>query len=117
MRRFAAAAALVALAGCGDGGLAARQAELAHWVGQPEVALVQAMGAPNRVYETDKMKFLTYEEHRIQVSPGLPYYEPSGYFVTGGGFPSSVFDLRCDTTFTVVGGVVRAYGLRGNACG
>ena len=62
------------------------------------------------------MKFLTYEERRVEVVPGGPGFwgsEPFPY----GGFPPTATTLVCDTTFTVAGGVVRAFSLRGNACG
>ncbi len=97
------------VAGCTNG-LAQRQAELALWVGRPETDLVGAMGAPSRSYETAGMKFLTYEDRRLELVPGSPYY-------WGGGFPPTALNLVCDTTFTVGGGVVRAFSLRGNACG
>ena len=116
MRRVYAAAMLVALAGCANG-LAERRAELSQWVGQPETMLLGAMGAPSRTYETSGMKFLTYEDRRVEVVPGSPSYFGPGPFWFGGGFPPEAVTLLCDTTFTVAGGVVRAFSLRGNACG
>lgn len=108
-------------AGCTNH-LALRQAELSAWVGQPEVDLVAAMGAPARTYETGGMKFLTYDDRRIEVIPGSPGFGPGPYFGAdpywyGGGFPPTATTLVCDTTFTVAKGVVRAFSLRGNACG
>ena len=104
------------LSGCANPRVAL-QAELATWVGRPEVALVQVMGAPARTYETGGMKFLTYEDRRFEIVPGSPVYPGLGPFWYGGGFPPTAINLACDTTFTVSGGVVRAYSLRGNACG
>jgi len=104
------------LAGCTDG-LAVRQAQLAQWVGRPETDLVGMMGAPSRSYEAGGMKFLTWEDWRVEIVPGAPYGFgpwPYGY---GGGFPPTTQTLVCDTTFTIGGGVVRAFSLRGNACG
>jgi hypothetical protein len=101
------------VAGCTDG-LAARQAQLAQWVGRPETDLVGILGAPTRVYETDGTKFLTYDDRRVEIQPA--YFGP-GPFWYGGGFPPTATTLECNTTFTVAGGVVRAYSLRGNACG
>jgi hypothetical protein len=77
MRRVLMIAMLTALTGCVNL-LAERRAELAHWVGQPETALVGAMGAPTRTYETGGMKFLTYEDRRVEIIPGTPYYFGSG---------------------------------------
>jgi hypothetical protein len=104
------------LAGC-VAGLATRQAELSQWVGRPETELLGAMGAPNRSYESGGMKFLTYEERRVEVVPGTPYYFGPGPFGDGSPFPPTTTTLGCDTTFTVAAGVVRAFSLRGNACG
>ena len=103
-------------AGCTDR-LAVRQAELARWVGRPETDLVGIMGARSRTYETGGMKFLTYEDRRVDIVPGSPFYYRPGPFGYGGGFPPTATTLVCDTTFTTGGGVVRAFSLRGNACG
>src|ERR1700709_774205 len=108
------------LAGLSTGcvsGLATRQAELSQWVGRPETELAAAMGAPNRSYDSGGMKFLTYEERRVEIVPGTPSYFGRGPFGYGSPFPPTAATLQCDTTFTVAGGVVRAFSLRGNACG
>ena len=104
------------LAGCADQ-LAARQAALGRLGGQPEAALVQQMGVPTRSYETGGVKYLAYDDHRVDIVPGFPNYNPffTGWY--GGGFPPQVIDLRCETTFEVTDGVVKAFTLRGNACG
>jgi len=97
--------------------LAARQAYLSQFVGQPEGALVQQMGVPARSYETGGVKYLAYDEQRIDIVPSFPSYSPffTGWY--GGGFPPQVIDLRCETTFEVAEGTVRSFTLRGNACG
>ncbi len=103
------------LAGC-TGELAERQAELSHWVGQPETQLVAALGAPNRSYDSGGMKFLTYEDVYVQEGPPGPYY-----FGPGPAAPTGFGGLRyttvCDTTFTVADGTVKAFSFRGNGCG
>ena len=106
----------VTLAGCANG-RAQHQAELATWVGKPETDLVSMMGAPTRTYETGGMKFLTYEERHVEIVPGTPYDFGPGSFWYGGGFPPTATTLVCETTFTIAAGLVRAYSLRGNACG
>jgi hypothetical protein len=63
------------------------------------------------------MKFLSYEERRVEIVPGSPYDYGPGPFWYGGGFPPAAVNLACDTTFTVEKGIVRAFNLRGNACG
>ncbi len=103
-------------AGCTNQ-LAARQAYLSRFVGQPEVALVQPVGVPTRSYETGGLKYLAYDEHRVDIIPAFPTYSPffTGWY--GGGFPPQVIDLQCETTFEVGAGTVRSFTLRGNACG
>lgn len=105
-----------AVAGCTNQ-LAARQAYLSRFIGQPETVLVQQMGVPTRSYETGGEKFLAYDEHHVDIVPswygGGPFF--MGWY--GGGFPPDVVDWRCETTFDVVGGTVRSFTLRGNACG
>jgi hypothetical protein len=104
------------LAGCVNQ-LAARQAQLAQFVGQPESVLVQRLGVPSRTYETGGVKYLAYDEHRVDVIPGFPSYSPfyTGWY--GAGFPAQVVDLRCETTFEIANTTVKAFTLRGNACG
>jgi hypothetical protein len=98
------------LAGCASG-IDERRSELAQWVGQPEVQLDAAMGAPHRTYDSGGMRFLTYEEVHVTQEPLGPYYLWPGP-ATMWGTSRSI----CDTTFTVAGGVVRAFSLQGNGC-
>lgn len=112
----AAAGGAGLLAGCA-GGLDVRRNELAQWIGQPEVQLLAAMGAPNRTYDSGGMKFLTYEEVHLTQVPVGPVYSGPDYF---GSWPETAWGTSrsvCDTTFTVAGGVVRAFSLRGDGCG
>jgi hypothetical protein len=104
------------LAGCVDQ-LAERQAYLSHLVGQPETTLLQQMGVPTRTYETAGMKFLAYDEHRVDIISAFPMYGPFFMGWYGGGFPPQVIDQQCETTFAVSDGTVRSFTLRGNACG
>jgi hypothetical protein len=104
------------VAGCADQ-LAARQAYLSQFVGQPEGAVVQQLGVPSRSFETGGVRYLAYTEHRVDIIPTFPSYSPffTGWY--GGGFPPQVVDLQCETTFEVSDGTVKAFTLRGNACG
>ncbi len=104
------------LVACGNQ-LAARQAYLNQFIGQPESVLVQQMGVPNRSIETGGARYLAYEEHRVDVLPGVSGFGPWPYGWFGPGIPPQVIDLRCETTFEVVDATVRSFTLRGNACG
>jgi|ERR1700733_4570556 hypothetical protein len=110
-------AVLVAwLLACCTGGLAERQAELTQWIGQPEAQLVAAMGAPHRTSASGAQKFLTYEDLRTKRQPSGDFY-----FGPGPAAPTGFWDgttaLACDTTFTLTGGVVKGFSVRGNGCG
>ena len=104
------------VAGC-ENQLAVRQAYLSQFVGQPESTVVRQMGVPARSYEAGGVKYLAYNEHRIDIIPTFPSYSPffTGWY--GGGFPPQVVELRCETTFEVADGTVKSFTLRGNACG
>lgn len=106
------------LGGCVSGP-SRRQVELCKWVGRSETDLVQAMGAPARSYETDGVKILTYEDSRVDIIPGTSFYPGFGpYWAAGSsGLPPQAVNLKCDTNITVVGGAVKSFTLRGNACG
>jgi hypothetical protein len=107
------------LAGCVNQ-LAQRQAFLSQFIGHPDSELVQQVGVPTRTYETDGVKYLAYDESRVQIVPAVPPYGPGpwwAYGSYGGGFPPQVINLSCETTFAITGGVVKSYALHGNACG
>ena len=80
-------------------------------MGQPEGVVVQQMGVPSRNYETGGVKYLAYNEHRIDIIPTFPSYSPffTGWY--GGGFPPQVIELQCETTFEVAEGIVKAFTL------
>ena len=115
MRSILAVLAAGLLTGCTNQ-LAERQAELSHWVGQPEAQLVAALGAPNRVFDSGPTKFLTYEDTYLQEGPTGPYYFGPGPAAPT-GFSGLRYTLVCDTTFSVADGVVKAFRFRGNGCG
>lgn len=104
------------LAGCVNQ-LAVRQAQLSQLIGQPEAALIQQIGVPDKTYEVGGLKYLAYVEQRVDIMPGYPSYTPyfSGWY--GGGFPPQVINLVCETTFQVSEGKVKSFTLRGNGCG
>ncbi len=92
---------------------AARMEALNHLVGQPEQVLLQTMGVPTRSYDADGVKYLAYDERRVDVIPGTP-----GVGIwRAGAMPPQPIERWCETTFQVAQGVVRSFTLRGNACG
>lgn len=111
MRNLALCLIMLAAAGCTNT-LQERQAWLTQMVGKPEIDVVTAMGVPSRSYETDGVKFLAYDQQRIDVLGGAPGWG----WGWGGGFPAQVVVWTCETTLAVRGGVVVSYNLRGNAC-
>ena len=114
MRRLALMVLVLTLGGCADR-LAERQAQLARLVGHSEADLLQAMGVPNRTYETGGDKFLAYTESRIVFVPSYPAGPPPwGYYA--GAFPPQPLNLTCETTFMIAGGVVTSLTVRGNGC-
>lgn len=115
--RCAALLPLVALLGACTNQLAQRQAYLNQFVGQPEAALVQAMGVPSRSFETGGVTYLAYSEQRTSFLPGAPSYAPFYFGGYGGAFPPQIVQLDCETTFQIVDGKITTYTLRGNACG
>jgi hypothetical protein len=115
MRRIVPFVLAGLLAGCTDQ-LAARQTYLSQLIGQPESAVVQAMGVPTRNFETGGVTYLAYNEHRIDFIPGPPTFAP-WYYGGYGAFPPQVVQLNCETTFEVADGKIRSFKLRGNACG
>ncbi len=104
------------LAAC-TGGLAARQARLQAFVGRPVNDVVQAMGVPNRTYEANGVTYIAYVEQRSDLIPTSPFLGPGWGYGWYGPFPPQVVTWRCETTFQVVGGIVRGFNLTGNACG
>lgn len=113
MRRIALPALLL-ITGCQTG--ASREQILAQFVGATEQQLVQAMGVPNRTFTTGDARFLAFDERRdelIAPPPGPGW----GWWGWGGPWPVTVRERVCETTFEIVQGRVRAFTLRGNACG
>ncbi|HUN43630.1 MAG TPA: hypothetical protein VMU81_25320 [Acetobacteraceae bacterium] len=119
LRRMLAVGLIVLGSGCTNE-LAQRQAFLNQFVGHPEQGLIETLGVPNRSYTAEGVKYLAYDERRVTLIPPLPPYGAGPWWYYGwydGGAPAEAVELKCETTFTVAGGVVKSYMLRGNACG
>ena len=114
-------ALILALAGCQVGpSLATR---LQAYVGQPETALVQGLGIPNRTITSGGVKFLAYDWQSSTVIPGDPGFVGwgwSGFGPWGGGWaaPPVVVTTGCEATIQMTpADTVAAFTLRGNDCG
>jgi hypothetical protein len=104
---------LVLLAGCSDG-LIEQQARDAQFVGNPPAEVVNSLGKPIRIEVDGGKTRLIYEKRRLKTVPGAPFCNGPGMYCDGTGFPPPPPEtLVCDTIFTVNGGIVRAYDLRG----
>jgi hypothetical protein len=129
MRRagWAVLVAAGTLAGC-QYPSAQKVAMLNQAIGRDEASLVREFGVPTKTYETGGTKFLSYQESWVEQLPGVPGPVFYGYggFGYGWGGPGYLYaptysggSVRrdCDTTFEVVGGIVKSWKLRGNDCG
>jgi hypothetical protein len=109
--------AMTALAASCTNQLAEWQAYLSRFVGQPESVLVQQMGVPARSFETGGVRYLAYDEHRIDIVPSGPTFAPNFLGWYGASFPPQIIEWKCETTFEVAGETVKSFMLRGKACG
>ncbi len=115
MKRWVLLCSLAAwAAGCAIG--PTLEQRLLPFVGRSEGELVAALGVPERTYEVEGRKFLTFEDKRsyiVAVDPFVyrgycrfgPYFAPPGYIVR-----------TCETTFAVRGGRVESFTYRGDGC-
>jgi len=129
-RLIAPLGASLALAGCQTGPTLSQR--LHAYIGQPEQAIVQALGVPQRSITTGGVKYLAYDWQNTQVIPGsggfgwgAPGWGGPGWGPWGGGFyaPPTVVVTGCEATFQMGpsgqsggGEVAVAVVLRGNGC-
>jgi hypothetical protein len=120
MRNLSALAVAALLAGCADRGPSYFD-QLNMLVGRPEVEAVQALGAPDRVFDSDGARFLGWTSIRTRVIPGA--YWPGGFGGFhgrrggfGGGYwePDRYVQAQCLTTATIRDGRVQGFSLNGD---
>jgi hypothetical protein len=116
MRALAPVALAAVLAGCADPGPTYLD-QLNALVGRPEVEAVQALGAPDRAFESDGTKFLGWTSIGTRVIPGG--YYPGGFYGRRGvapGYwgPDRYVQAQCLTTATIRGGRVQGFSLNGD---
>ena len=106
----------LAAAGCATG--PTLEQRMLPFVGRGEGDLVAALGVPERTYEVEGRKFLTFEERRSYVVAGYPSLYPGyGYGRFGPSFSPPGYIVRtCETTFAVRGGRVESFTYRGDGC-
>lgn len=110
--------AALSLSGCATPAQQQQQADAKQWIGKPENALLQAMGAPNGSAEGQGERVLTYARSTTHIippgtsdaPPGLPWAD------TGVDAPPRPWISVCETNFTVAKGIVTAVSVRGDGC-
>ncbi len=130
MRKVLLLAGVALLAGCAYPN-PQHVAALNGLVGKSETDMLRSYGVPNRTYDANGERFVTYAMNRIETIPGDSFgpgfgyggfgyggfgYGGFGYGGFGGGFGPEVIQRDCDTTFELRAGVVQSYKLRGNDC-
>ncbi|WP_141563216.1 hypothetical protein [Teichococcus rhizosphaerae] len=126
---------LTALSACATGGTADFDRSMATYVGQPEVRLVEGLGVPQRVHETEERRFLEYDFASASAPPSSGFSFGLGAGSFGGGrhgrgggvgtgigigFPlggSGYEPTPCLVTFEVREGRVLNFRRQGEGCG
>ena len=107
--------AALAAAGCAVG--PPLEERLRAFVGRSEGDLVATLGVPERTYEAEGRKFLTFEDQRSYIVAGPSVYPGYGYSRFGPYFSPPGYVVRtCEITFAVRGGRVESFTFRGDGC-
>jgi hypothetical protein len=104
-------AAPVLLAACAVPSTAAFDTRMQALIGQPEVAVIEALGVPTRSTEAGGLRFVEYERRRVVGSPAPATWRWCSPFA--GHF---VETRDCRLTFTLREGRVERCDRRGNDC-
>ena len=92
------------------------------WVGSSETKLISEWGPPNSVYQTDGVKYITYNVSASGYVPGIaPLYETtySGKKSTTtaiGGYSGYTYTVSCNSTFTIINKVITSWRWEGSGC-
>ncbi|MCC7284499.1 MAG: hypothetical protein IT556_19120 [Acetobacteraceae bacterium] len=118
MRAAAAFLFLVGLSACADPGPSYLD-QLNMLVGRSEDQVIAALGAPDRVYQTDDARFLGWTSVQTRWVPGgyWPGFGPYRRHYPGGmGYwaPDRYIQAQCVTTATFRGGRAQGFSLNGD---
>ncbi len=125
MRKTLCLIALLGVSACATGpGL---QSRMASYTGATEDQLIQKLGVPDKQITVNGVQYLAYDERHFDVSPGFigfgggfyggPFYGPGfGSPFLDAGFPPTVEESGCETTFLLRDGKVASFSFRGNDC-
>jgi hypothetical protein len=103
---------LIVLAGCG--GREAFTSDAAALVGQPETAMIAALGVPLRSTAVDGRRFVEYDLSRWDATGAVTTVTGVGpRFAAIGNSPEL---RRCSLTFEIAAGTVRGFSFRGEGC-
>ncbi len=126
MRKYLSLIALLGMSACATGpGL---QSRMASYIGATEDQLVQKLGVPDKQITVNGVQYLAYDQHHLDVSPGFstfggfygggyyggPYFGGGPFF--DAGFPPTIEERGCETTFALRDGKVINFSFRGNDC-
>ena len=75
------------------------EARLQTFVGKPESAVIEKLGAPSKIYDSGGNRYLTYSS--------------SNYLLLDRDFGIT---MVCTTTFTVSNNIIQKYSFEGNGC-
>ena len=100
---------------------------LGTWVGSSESSLLSSWGIPDNTYESNGAKYLKYlRTSSLYVPPTTPvlntnctngdYGSTNCTTTSSGGNQGYNINYSCETTFTLVNGVVTAWKYWGNSC-
>ena len=98
------------------------QSNLEALQGIDELSLIRQWGPPDQIYESSGHRFFVYRSRSTAVMPGTePMYQTrvvgnTAYTQGYGGYPATLVDLACTTTFELVDGKVSSFSFRGNDC-
>ncbi len=119
-RLLATGLVLLSLSACANL-LAAREARLRRLVGQKLSVLIAVEGVPDRNFEHAGVTYLAYDRRQVDFVPAPPIFGPPWGFPGPLGLynapPPSAVLRACETVFSVQGGIVRGFSMRGNDCG